>query len=1476
MKKSAKRVISVILVLVILALQVNAGVLAFDASNLYTDNVVGNMDDPAVYSQKRTEIDGSVGRLSASLTPIPGSGCVVDDANGFIYGLAPAIDSLEGYVNVAPGYELSFIQTDNGFGTGTLANVVAEGIIVESYTIIIFGDVNGDGNIDNVDAALAVDYENFKISWDPIIDAAYIKAADINGDGNIDGLDAGIAIDVENYIARINQTGGLPYTSGITFNSAGGTPVSVLFGDSGDIVIPPAEPVKTGYTFIGWLPTLPAEFPIGFLAVTAQWTVKQCSITFDSAGGTCVADITQDYDTQVSAPLTPTKTGSTFDGWYSDAGLTMAVSWPYTLSEVDVTFYAKWKANSYNITFDANSGMGGWGPTSMAYGTTLAAPTVTREGYTFSSWSPSVPGTVPAGDIVFTAQWTINKYKISFDSVGGTAVADITQDYGTSITAPDAPTKTGYTFTGWEPSVPQAIPAENVECVAQWTINQYTVSFDSNGGTTFTDIIQNYNTQVTAPLAPTKTGHTFDGWYTNAGLTTAVSWPHTLGASNVTFYAKWTVNNYNITFDANGGTGGTGPTSMEYGAVLTAPTVTREGYTFSSWSPSVPGTVSAENAVYTAQWSINAYKISFDSAGGTTVTDITQVYGTSVTVPNSPTKTGYTFDGWVPSVPQAMPAENVHCIAQWTINQYTVNFNSNGGTAVTDITQSYNTQVLVPPAPTKTGHTFGGWYSDAELTIPVSWPYTLGAASVTFYAKWTVNSYNITFNANGGTGGWGPTSMAYGTTLTVPTVIKEGYTFSSWSPIPPSAVTVGGGTYTAQWTANTYAVIYSGNGNTEGTVPSNSFHTYDSVTNSIRTNSGNLAKIGYAFGGWNTNADGTGTDYAMGATNVGNLSTGGNVTLYAKWSINQYTISFDSAGGSSVTSINQDYGTVVTPPANPTKDGYTFTGWVPSVPQAMPSKNVECVAQWSTNAYTVYFNSNGGSAVAGVTQNYNTQVSVPLAPTKTGHTFDGWYSNAGMTTSVSWPYTLGASDITFFAKWILNNYNITFAANGGTGGTGPTSMAYGATLTAPTVTREGYAFSGWSPSVPGTVPAKDTVYTAQWGINEYKISFNSAGGTAVMDITQDYGTAITAPDDPTKMGYTFVGWQPTVPATMPAEELTCVAIWNINYYPITFDANGGIGGQTPMVAFGVKPTAPGVTKLGYAFDGWLPNIANVTGATTYTAQWVPYIYGTGDVVEFGSYPQSEVSDPALVAVLNAATLNVDNTVDYDGFKYKREYFTEYIAEGGGTTDDPYSSRQDDNGYFVDTVYWFKFEPIKWRVLSSIDGEILVVADKILTSKEYFDQQDTDVTWETSGLRDWLNDDFLNTAFDSGLQAKIVTSIIDNPDNPESLTIGGNSTNDKLFLLAHFEATEPSYGFNSDYNNSDASREAAGTDFAKCSGLYVIDSGDYEGNSFWWLRSPGDYQDYAGYIDTDGSGARSNPTVLTYFGVRPALRINVTP
>ena len=360
---------------------------------------------------------------------------------------------------------------------------------------------------------------------------------------------------------------------------------------------------------------------------------------------------------------------------------------------------------------------------------TLRGALFTRKGYTQVGWS-----TVDGGEKVYGFEdvytqnealtlypvWNANQYTITFDTNGGSDIAPITQDYGAEITAPDNPTRKGYTFKGWDKEIPETMPAENMTVKAQWEINQYTITFDTNGGSEIAPITQDYGTEITAPDNPTRKGYTFKGWDKEI--------PETMPAENMTVKAQWEINQYTITFDTNGGSE-IAPITQDYGTEITAPdNPTRKGYTFKGWDKEIPETMPAENITVKARWEINQYTIAFDTNGGSEIAPITQDYGTEITAPDKPTRKGYTFKGWDKEIPETMPAENMTVKAQWKINQYTITFDTNGGSEIPPITQDYGTEITAPDNPTRKGYTFKGW--DKEI------PETMPAENITITARW--------------------------------------------------------------------------------------------------------------------------------------------------------------------------------------------------------------------------------------------------------------------------------------------------------------------------------------------------------------------------------------------------------------------------------------------------------------------------------------------------------------------------------------------------------------------------------------------------------------------------------------------------------------------------------------------------------------------------------------------------------------------
>ena len=535
------------------------------------------------------------------------------------------------------------------------------------------------------------------------------------------------------------------YTLG--FDAQGGTVDPTSIAVTFDAAIGPLPvPTREGFSFSGWN-TAPDGSGQTWTATTvytnvdnstlyAQWTVNAYTLTFDSAGGSPVDPITQEFDTAVTAPADPTREGFTFAGW--------SPAVPDTMPAEDRTLVAQWTVNAYTLTFDSAGGSP-VDPITQEFDTAVTAPAdPTREGFTFAGWDPEVPATMPAEDRTLVAQWTINAYTLTFDSAGGSPVDPITQEFGTAVTAPADPTREGFTFAGWNPEVPDTMPAEDRTLVAQWTVNAYTLTFDSAGGSPVDPITQEFDTAVTAPADPTREGFTFAGWEPEV--------PATMPAEDRTLVAQWTVNAYTLTFDSAGGSP-VDPITQEFDTAVTAPAdPTREGFTFAGWEPEVPATMPAEDRTLVAQWTVNAYTLTFDSAGGSPVDPITQEFDTAVTAPADPTREGFTFAGWEPEVPATMPAEDLTLVAQWTINQYELSLSANpeaGGSVSGADGYDFGESVTVV-AEANEGYRFINWTEDGvQVSTETSYTFTMPANDRSLVANFSLKTYTLAGTVSG-------------------------------------------------------------------------------------------------------------------------------------------------------------------------------------------------------------------------------------------------------------------------------------------------------------------------------------------------------------------------------------------------------------------------------------------------------------------------------------------------------------------------------------------------------------------------------------------------------------------------------------------------------------------------------------------------------------------------------------------------------
>ena len=299
---------------------------------------------------------------------------------------------------------------------------------------------------------------------------------------------------------------------------------------------------RTGYTQTGWATVDGGEkvYDLGATytadeAITLYpvWTANQYTVILDSNGGGAVtpSTVTATYDQSLNNLPVPKRLRYVFSGWYDaqaggkqyvDGNGNSTVKYDKTN---DCTLYAQWSdAPLCTVTFEPNGGVLAGKTTSEQRSNDSVQykpDDPTKEGHTFLGWYKDSACTQPwdfddwvTGDMTLYAGWRANSYTITFDTAGGSAIGPITQDYGTTINAPAAPTKTGYTFTGWSPAIPVTMPAENVTVTAQWRINSYTVTLDPNGGRVSPDALSvTYLTPYGSLPTPVRSDYRFDGWY---------------------------------------------------------------------------------------------------------------------------------------------------------------------------------------------------------------------------------------------------------------------------------------------------------------------------------------------------------------------------------------------------------------------------------------------------------------------------------------------------------------------------------------------------------------------------------------------------------------------------------------------------------------------------------------------------------------------------------------------------------------------------------------------------------------------------------------------------------------------------------------------------------------------------------------------------------------------------------------------------
>ncbi|BAX79340.1 leucine-rich repeat protein [Labilibaculum antarcticum] len=806
-------------------------------------------------------------------------------------------------------------------------------------------------------------------------------------------------------------------------------------------------------------------------------------------------------------------------------------------------------------------------------GSATAPSNPTRTGYTFSGWDVAFDN-ITANTTV-KAEYIISTYTVSFEDYDGTLKSEIV-DYGTAATAPSNPTRTGYTFTAWDVAFNDI--TANITVTAEYSINTYTVRFEDYDGTLLKSEIVDYGSAATAPSNSTHTGYTLTGWNVAFDNITA----------NTTVTAEFTINSYTVWFEDYDGTL-LKSQSVNYSSDAIAPSnPTRTAYTFTGWDVDFENI--SEDITVTAKYSINTYTVWFEDYDGTLLKSESVEYGSAATAPSNPTRTGYTFTGW--DVAFDNITANTIVTAELVINTYTVRFENYDGTLLKSESVEYGSAATAPSNPTRTAYTFTGW--------DVAFDNITANTIVT--AELVINTYTVRFENYDGTLLESQIINYNAAAIAPSNPTRTGYTFTRWDVTFDNITD--NITVTAEYLINTYTVSFE---DYDGTLLTSESVEYGSAAFAPS----DPTRTEYTFTGWDS-------DYS-------NVTA--NMTVTAQYTINTYTVTFEDWDGTELTSVSVNYGSDASAPSDPTRSGYTFTGWDSDYNNI--TEDITITAQYTiTTTYTVTFKDWDATQLASESVEYGSAAFAPSDPTRTEYTFTGWDSDFSNVTA----------NMTITAQYTINTYTVTFEDWDGTQ-LASENVEYGNAASAPSnPIRIGYTFTDWNSDYSNIT--EDSTVTAQYTINTYTVTFEDWDGTQLASENVEYGNAASAPSNPIRIGYTFTDWNSDY--SNITEDSTVTAQYTINTYTVTFEDWDGTQLASENVEYGNAASAPSnPIRTGYTFTAWDVIFDDITDNITVTAQ---YDITTG--IEINTNTEYSVYPNPVRDIL---------TIDFDNADYSKEH-----------------------------------------------------------------------------------------------------------------------------------------------------------------------------------------------------------------------------
>ena len=653
---------------------------------------------------------------------------------------------------------------------------------------------------------------------------------------------------VENGKVTVQQSAPAESES-VAFETNGGTPVpETQYVQTGSVAAEPEAPAKEGFVFKGWFTDAACTNAFDFntpvtenIILYAGWEqapAEYCTVVFNMQdhGQTPNPQVVQKGST-ASEPAAPSAEGFEFKGWFTDAACTNAFDFSTPVTS-DTTVYAGWKENvseTYTVLFSANGHGTAPAAQQVESGKTVTKPAdLSAEGFMFRGWftdkecTKSYAFSTPVmGNITIYAGWEEiipEVYTVTFIANGhGTAPAYQLVTEGNTAAEPQAPSETGFVFTGWytdsacTAAYNFSTPVTgNISLYAGWKEAPpatYTVTFNANGhGVSPASQTVTKGNTAAEPEDLIAVGYEFTGWYTDAACTTAYSFSSPVNSS-ITLYAGWkekAAEKFTVTFNMNGHGAAVASQSVESGKTATKPEDPyADGYIFKGWFRNAMGvseydfsTPVTRNTVIYACWQekiVTKYTVSFNTCGhGVAPSSQVVEEGRTAVEPTAPSASGYTFHGWYQDSAytklydfSAPVTANTQLYAKWSKNEtpsedtLSVEFYSRYGTTPATQLVKQGEKASEPEAPSQSGYIFGGWYKDQSCTTKYNFSSPV-TKSIILYAKWTseeekASSYIVEFNCNGH--GLTPAAQTVkkGSCAVEPTMTEvSGYTFSGW------------------------------------------------------------------------------------------------------------------------------------------------------------------------------------------------------------------------------------------------------------------------------------------------------------------------------------------------------------------------------------------------------------------------------------------------------------------------------------------------------------------------------------------------------------------------------------------------------------------------------------------------------------------------------------------------------------------------